>query len=64
MSLRAPGQFWRQVIVGCVDGSIGALAGLLLSLIPRTPVVLMVVCGLIGGWLGSRQERDLSKSPK
>lgn len=58
MSVRNPSSVWRKVIVGGLYGSLGVLAGMMLGLIPERIVVLMIVGGLIGAWVGSRQEAD------
>ena len=55
---RTPSEFWRRVIVGGVYAVPGVLAGMLLGLIPVPTIVLMVIGGLAGAWIGSQQERD------
>jgi uncharacterized membrane protein YeaQ/YmgE (transglycosylase-associated protein family) len=58
MNVRAPNQFSRRLIVGSVYGIAGMLVGLILGLIPGSGIVLMIVCGIFGAWLGSCEERD------
>jgi hypothetical protein len=58
VNLRNPSLSARKAIVGAVFGMIGVLAGMLLSLIPATLIVLMAVGGMVGAWVGIQWESD------
>jgi hypothetical protein len=63
MSLQTPNELWQRVIGGGVYAIAGVLAGMLLGLIPGPAIVLMILGGMFGAWIGSQVERAPSRCP-